>query len=734
VNPATLLAHSAPTPDRQPHPYGDHVRGAVSGAHTNAEAVACYIGDPGLAARFLTTVTDGTAYHDLGKLEPENQAALHEGRNGRMRWDHVDAGVAHLMGCGAEAAAWIVRAHHAPGLPRWAGEFGENGSRLRGGRHGAEDLTTHTDAVLSDLVAAHAAVTDTPAPTPSKAKHGLFMRLAMSCLVDGDHGDAAGYEHGWRPPPSPAPRWVERLASLDAHVAELGREGGGRQRDRAAFYDACRHGPVDDSMVACDGPVGIGKTTAVAAWCLRRAIASGARRLFIVAPYTTILSQTAATLRKALLLPDEAGREDEVVAEHHHRAEFQDLASRDLALLWRAPIVVTTGVQFFETLAGCTPAQLRKLHGLPGSVVFLDEAHAALAAPLWRQNWAWMRDLARNWGCSFVFASGSLARVWEHEDIVGEKAVANLQDIAPAELAQRLNRAEHARVRYRTVGRVKDVVSLILESPGPRLAVFNTVKSAAVIADRLRKARADVLHLSTALCPSDRDRILEAVKARLDRKRNSDWTLVATSLVEAGVNISFRTALRERFSTASLIQIGGRANRHGDDGVGEVIDFQLDADDQLTIHRGAAKSAEVLGRMLKRGEFAKGSSPAELVTRALKDEVRDAHGGTGAPLAEAEGTRDYPGVSELGRLIDAETALVVVDAKLKDRLVRRETVSTRELLAGSVQIWSAKIDLLRLNEIPGRRGVYAWPYRYDPDLLGYMSGILQLESDEAFII
>jgi CRISPR-associated endonuclease/helicase Cas3 len=200
------------------------------------------------------------------------------------------------------------------------------------------------------------------------------------------------------------------------------------------------------------------------------------------------------------------------------------------------------------------------------------------------------------------------------------------------------------------------------------------------------------------------------------------------------VNISFRTALRERFSTASLIQIGGRANRHGDDGVGEVIDFQLDADDQLTIHRGAAKSAEVLGRMLKRGEFAKGSSPAELVTRALKDEVRDAHGGTGAPLAEAEGTRDYPGVSELGRLIDAETALVVVDAKLKDRLVRRETVSTRELLAGSVQIWSAKIDRLRLNELPGRRGVYAWPYRYDPDLLGYMSGILQLESDEAFII
>ncbi len=136
-------------------------------------------------------------------------------------------------------------------------------------------------------------------------------------------------------------------------------------------------------MVACEGPVGIGKTTAVTAYLLRRAIATCARRLFAVAPFTAILSQTADTLRKSLVLENE--HPDAVVAEHHHRADFDDMSSRDLATLWTAPIILTTAVQFFETLASNHPAALRKLHGLPGSVVFIDEAHAALPTTCWRK-------------------------------------------------------------------------------------------------------------------------------------------------------------------------------------------------------------------------------------------------------------------------------------------------------------------------------------------------------------
>lgn len=740
-----LLAHSSPSPDREPHLYGDHVRGAVLGARTNAEAVAAYMPE-GRRAKFVSTVVDGTTFHDLGKLDPENQTGLRQGRSGKMPWDHVDAGVAHLLRAGAKPAAWIARAHHAPGLPAYAEEFNpvDPGAArgLRGGRVGERDsdagdtLRARVDSTLDDLVVAHAKAAGEHVAAKGGEKHHLWLRLALSCLVDGDHADAAWYECGRRPPDPPRPRWDERLAALDGYVAGLPK-GGPRQADRRAFYDACRNGSAESAMVACEGPVGIGKTTAVTAWCIRRAIASGARRIFVVAPYTTILTQTAKALRAALVLPDEADRADEIVAEHHHRADFQALASRELAVLWRAPIVVTTSVQFFETLAACEPSRLRKLHGLPGSIVFIDEAHAALPAPLWRQNWAWIRELSADWGCSFVFASGSLARVWSDAEVVGEGAAMTLPDVVPPQLAAKLDGAEHTRVRYRTLGRIADPISTLTDTPGPRLAVFNTVRTAAVIAARLRAAGANVLHLSTALCPCDRDRILDEVRRRLAVGSGypPDWTLIATSLVEAGVDLSFRTALRERFSTASLIQIGGRANRHGAAlEPGDVLDFQLDHDEDTTSHPDATTASEVLREFFEQGRLCGVVNAATLVTAALRAELRSRHGQTGLELENAERACDYPEVARLGRLIADDTVLVVVDRVLEEKLTKRQPVSARDLLAASVQIRRSKVDEYALKELPGRPGVYVWRQAYDGMFLGYMAGVMALDRAESWVL
>lgn len=733
MNALPPLAHSAPDGERRPHLYADHIHGAVAEARAHAEGVAPYLPDAAQAERFVDAVVDAAAFHDLGKLDPENQPALRQGRGGRMPWDHMDAGVAHLVRAGAFTAAWSVRGHHSPGLPARATECSPlrpGAWKLRGGRIGQRDadagdaLVARTDRTLDALVSAHMAAAGQHTPSADKANHGLFMRLALSCLVDGDHGDAARYEHGRSPPPPPAPRWTERLAALDAYVERLDRRSV-RQADRDDFYRACRNGPVDRPMVGCEGPVGIGKTTAVTAWCLRRAIASSARRIFIVAPYTTILSQTARILRHALTLPDEADRQEEVVAEHHHRADFQALESRELATLWRAPIVVTTSVQFFETLAACQPARLRKLHGLPGSVVFLDEAHAILPAPLWQQNWAWMQELADGWGCSFVFASGSLARLWEKEGIVRGRATC-LPDLVPPELAARLHQAEHRRVRFHTLGRVPDPIEAILRMPGPRLAVVNTVQTTAVIADRMRKRGADVLHLSTALCPTDRDRILKAVRRRLDPNEGygPDWTLIATSLMEAGVDLSFRTGLRERFSTASLIQIGGRINRHGEWEFGDVIDFLIDADGFMTTHPDAVYPGAALERLFAASAFATTFNPAMLVTHAIHDELRGAFRGIDTPLAQAEAGNNYPEVARLGCLIDADTRLVVVDKTLETKLSHGQVVSPHDLLAGSVQIGANRIEKLGLAPFPGRPDLYLWSRTYDPDFLGYMAGVL----------
>lgn len=754
----TPLAHSAPPSGGAPQSYAAHVEAVMRGASERAEAMLRFCADQALAERLRGAVADAAEFHDLGKLDPDIQSALRKGRGERLSWDHIDAGVAHLVAVRAWMAAWMARAHHAPGLPARTAHFTQTSDRrLRGRRRdddprGHKDQIARTDAMLDRMLATHGEVAGLRAPHPSKASHGLAMRLALSCLVDADHADTARFDAGWTPPDSVAPRWAERLAALDAYVAGLGANSDERSALRRAFYDACRAREPDAALIACEGPVGIGKTTAVSAHLLRRAETTGARRLFVVAPFTAILSQTARTLRKALLLP---GEDPGAIAEHHHRADFDKPASRDLSVLWSAPVVLTTAVQFFETLSSNEPSKLRKLHMLPGSVVFLDEAHAALpttgerrrarddrrvATAFLPQHWRWIEELARVWGCSFVFASGSLARFWEDEDLLGGPPL-RLPELTPPRLATDLRAAETRRVRYRTLGLLAGPAALaeaVRARPGPRLLVMNTVQSAAVMAKRLRDEGGDVLHLSTALAPQDREAALARIEARLrDKAADPDWTLVATSIMEAGVDVSFRTALRERFSTTSLIQIGGRANRHADlaEGV-DVLDFVVTASEGLTAHPHARASADVLAALFEAGALDGEVDCARLVTEAMRREAR-MHGPARDLIGEAETARDYPDVACLSRLIDADTRFVVVRQELRERLARRDKVSSRELLSGSVQMWATKIGALGLEDIDGRPDVFWWPYRYDPAFLGYMDGALALQDIKrgaAFIV
>jgi CRISPR-associated endonuclease/helicase Cas3 len=735
------LAHSASNAGAEPQLYRDHIAGApnsegvVRGARRRAEAMVRYHSNSDLAQAVIAAVVDAATFHDLGKFDPENQAALRLGRAAKLPWDHIDAGVAHLRASKARMAAWLVRAHHAPGLPSWPTHFiNPNDRHLRGRRNDDADLSAHakqierTDRFLSRMLDLHAVAVGNQAPLPGKERHGLALRLALSCLVDADHADSARFDANWEPPDAPAPRWSQRLAALDAYVGGLSADVSERNAHRRAFYDACRHGGPEAPMVACEGPVGIGKTTAVTAYLLRRAIATGARRLFVVAPFTAILSQTADTLRKALVLENE--QPDAVVAEHHHRADFEHMSSRDLATLWTAPIILTTAVQFFESLASNHPAALRKLHGLPGSAVFIDEAHAALPAHLLAQNWRWMRELAEAWGCSFVLASGSLVRYWEIGDIVGDTGK-KLPELTPASLSEPLLEAEKARVTYVSRGRFDgpgELSSAVAAEPGPRLLVMNTVQSAAVMAKRMRERGHRVLHISTALCPRDRAAILDQIKVRLNDKQRSDWTLVGTSLVEAGLDFSFRTAFRERFAAASLIQIGGRANRNSEEAFASVVhDFIVSYVERLTQHPLAKLPAEVLGQLFKDGKLEGIIDPANVVTLAMQRELRRRRQSGDDRLLVAERERRYPDVAELGRVVDEDTRLIVVDPTLRNRIIARDFVSTRDLLTGSVQIHARKIPGFALGEpLPGRADIYWWPYAYDGSFLGYMEGALSL--------
>jgi CRISPR-associated endonuclease/helicase Cas3 len=744
------LAHSAPDDSMSPDPYVRHVESVRRGARERAEEMLVHATKA--PEGFLSVIDHAATFHDFGKLDPDTQTVLRKGRGGKLKWDHIDAGVAHLSVQNHDwAAAWLVRGHHAPGFPQKAEHFTENSDRrLRGRRNDDDDPLRHheqivrTNSFCQQYLDAHEAVVGRLEIEPHRPFHGLSLRLALSCLVDADHADTAFFDTGECPPEAPERRWAERLESLVGYVKDLpqgeSEEERARNRNRDEFFQGCLDSKIDDLMVACQGNVGLGKTTSVTAYLMRRARDENLRRLIVVAPYTNILTQTAKTLREALVLPGE--NPEEVVVEHHHRADFSRPEDRALAALWRAPVVLTTSVSFFEMLSSCCPSSLRKLNAVPGSAVYLDEAHAALPAELWPQNWKWLRQLAADWGCRFVFASGSLARFWEDDSIVEDSM--KLSELLPVGLKCKVQEAEHTRVRFDRVqnGRVLDIDGLIKsvqEAPGPRLVILNTVQNAAVIARAMRTASLDVLHMSTALTPNDREIILKRITNMLKIRDLNDWTLVATSCIEAGLDLSFRTAFRERFSTASIIQVGGRVNRHGEHdalGGGTVYDFSLD-DIGITKHPAASVSSEVLKELMAQDAL-NNEEPADIVTSAMRDEIRRLGGLPLDLLMKAERERDYPRAKEHGRVIKADTRFVVIDPDLKEKLERHERVGIRVLLEGSVQLWSSKVLKLGLEKLHGHAEVYFWNDNYDPDFLGYMSGVLRNEQfmrdSEAWII
>jgi CRISPR-associated endonuclease/helicase Cas3 len=726
------LAHSA-RPERGIPAQGlwEHVQNVAAAAAQFAAAAAGRFSITDAAA-FRATVEAAGVVHDCGKLAPENQRVLAGGAAGALPVKHHDAGAAWLLEAGCLPAAVLVASHHG-GLPSEQEEqrkavlsFPTPGGRRTGAPYretGALDHTArHLDSFKLAFQAAGFDLRRCGAPAPGP----LTLRLALSCLVDADHSDTARHYGAPRPAAVSAPRWEDRLACLDAYVSHLGSQAADEPRatERRHVYETCRAAPLEPRLRTCEAPVGSGKTTAVMAHLLRVAAARGLRHVFVVLPWTNIIRQSVEVYREALTLPGEDP--EQAVAELHHQADFENPDSRAMAALWTAPVIVTTAVQFFETLAANRPAPLRKLHELPGSAVFLDEAHGALPVALWRQTWAWLKELAAAWGCHFVFGSGSLSRFWELARLMGE--IEPLADLLPSQVATELHRAERTRILTRCAPQPLDLpglAGLVMELPGPRLVVLNTVQSAAVLARHLREGNQDVLHLSTALTPRDRARIVKRIRSRLADEADAGWALVATSCVEAGLDFSFRSGVRERCSLASLVQTGGRVNRRSRWPDAELWDVTL-CDPLFNEHPSFRDSRRVLEEMLAEGLDA-WPSPADAATEALRREL--IVGGVAAKadeLLRAERLRNFPSVAQLYRVIEADTHLVVVDPGLVQDLERGRACCPRDLLLASVQLWSRQIERLALRPLHRHPEIYRWDAPYEPEFLGYMAGVLPL--------
>lgn len=714
----------------EPQTYRGHITGVFNRSIKNAEQCFAFRRDKSIP--FVEIVRKAALMHDLGKLDEQNQEVLCGIKKGRhLPINHVDAGVALLKSKGHLESAMLSYAHHV-GLCYPRNEQNEKKTDI----FRDIKIKTHTDNLLEELIKTHKSFLSEEVNSVETVRINLKTidrRIALSCLVDADYGDTAEYYQKETTVVVPECRWEERLAKLDEYVRSL--PDSKRSTERKNVYQECRDADHIDGIGYCDSPVGTGKTTAVMAYLLKTAAEKRLRHIIVVLPYTNIIKQSVEVYRKALVINGE--KPEEIVAEHHHQADFSNFIDRQFATLWTAPIIVTTAVQFFETLASNHPARLRKIHQLPGSAVFVDEVHSAIPSGFWGVTWEWFEYLTDMWGCNFVLGSGTLPRFWENEEIVKNCNV-TVKSLIGNKLSDENVKKEQKRIEFESIKNVFTKESLkdcVVSKEGPRLVIMNTVQSAAVFAEYLRRngyvppqsgtgiddTKATLFHLSTALDPNDREKIVEGIKNKLKQKDKKDWIVVATSCIEAGMDFSFKVAFRETCSTASMIQTGGRVNRHGEN-AGIVYDFRVQ-DELFNENKQFSSSRKVLLDLFD-GGYVNTLAPSALVTEAMKWETKNDL--KRDELLKMEHDADYPGVADLYKIIDSGTRLVVVEKELVEKLRNRAKVTPTELVRGSVQIRSYRIDDLALDLIRGHEELYEWKYEYDGKFLGYMAGLLPL--------
>ena len=632
------------------HPFTDHAEGV-------ADRAAAFLRRFGLdrLARAWGLL------HDVGKVTPEFQDILH-GRHGRF--DHSAPGARIAVdryGRIGKILAPGIAGHHA-GMANWSGE-GERvplEDRLRSARD--------PDPPWKQLIR----LPHDPPLEPSIAERypdgfalQLLTRMLFSAGVDADYLDTEAYydrlegrrrRRGGHPALDELSRRLEArldsLAGTDSEMTRLRREVLARVRQRA-----------DDpqGVFTLTVPTGGGKTLTSLAFALDHARRHGLSRVIYVAPFMSIIDQTVGVFRGALR--GVGGDAAEFVVEHHSTfddARIPEESSRDRHRLamenWDAPIVCTTYVQFLESLFSNRPSRCRKLHNVANSVVILDEPQS-LPLGFLRPCVAVLEELARVWRTTVVQCTATPPALAARDGFPG--GFRNVPELAPEP------ESLHDRTRRRTRVHVEEVVGnrrtsdeeLADRLRGCRqvLCIVNTRRHARKLREMLGDDAA-AFHLSAAMCPAHREAVLRTVRRRLEANRTV--RLIATPVVEAGVDVDFPTVWRALAGLESIIQSAGRCNREGARAAGDVFVFEPEASRESRPPGDVAKRADVARSVMRRF----GDDPTSL--NAFREYCRDLYWVEGEDALDER--RILAKISERARSLEFPFETIAGDFELID--------------------------------------------------------------------
>ncbi|MDX5359367.1 MAG: CRISPR-associated helicase Cas3' [Rhodobacterales bacterium] len=549
-------AHSGHQPDRSDwQPLPDHLHNVARLAAERGERI-------GLAATAELT----GRLHDLGKYDPAFDRVLQGDRNARV--DHSTAGGWLALNRAqprnrpaAEALAYAVLGHHA-GLP----DKQDDSAACLNHRITAFEAINPVDpqfatdtAVDLDPVARELAA-KCPCPHPG-FNLSLAVRMTFSCLVDADFRDTEAFYarlDGLEKPrdwPALADVLPDLVARFDACMARFPAQTPLNQRRQRILSHVRAGAEMAPGLFTLTVPTGGGKTLASMGFALDHALRHGHRRIIHAIPYSSITQQTADTFR---------GIFGDLVLEHHSSVSDDGSAPerRDKLRLamedWAAPIVVTTNVQLFESLFSARPSRTRKLHNIAGSVIILDEAQC-LPRKLLLPTLCIIESLSAHYGCSVVLCTATQPAFDSRQLKAGGLALEG-RELAPDPegLARELRRARIVQGGEMTD---KALIAALGETPqgfvivnsrAHALELFNAAKAAGVD---------DLIHLTTRQYPADRRTQIAGIRQRL--KDGAPCRLIATSLIEAGVDLDFPVGWRAEAGLDSCVQAAGRVNREG---------------------------------------------------------------------------------------------------------------------------------------------------------------------------
>ncbi len=550
-----------------------------------------------------------TLWHDLGKYSDDFQTYLREcyrlhlaGQQQRRRGpDHKAAG-AYLASVHLDDyLPLIIQGHHG-GLLGWV-EFRNwlddkertNLSELEMCLQQAEnempDMEPSTEFLLPEYLANFNAQYPDLSPAESIYSYEFFIRMIYSCLVDADSLDTERHMNHQQ-----SNQRYARNILTDQHWqifnqfhAELKQQGSERvSRVQGKVYQACINAACKaPGFFRLTVPTGGGKTLSGLAFALQHALHSGHQleRVIVAVPYLTITQQTTSVYRdvfKSL----QGDKSHPVVLEHYSSAdafrEDENDESGDADPLkvwhrlaaenWDAPVIVTTTVQLFESMFARKRSRCRKLHNLAKSVIILDEAQS-LPVELLAPILSGLRELVDYYGSTVVFSTATQPEFNLISNVNHREIVDNYTEHFDA-----LKRV-HYDWRTDTPCEWSDVANWMLVQPQQQaLAVVNTKQDAHALlnalAHALKEKQSDVkpLHLSTLLCGTHRDYVLQQIFEKL--QNGKPCLLVSTQVVEAGVDLDFPLVLRALGPLSSIVQAAGRCNRKDNLDSGHVIIFR----------------------------------------------------------------------------------------------------------------------------------------------------------------